>query len=86
MLVVSSGRGVVFALVRRFRSGGGEGHFVVPSKDSLQGFGEGEVEGNGDGEGEVERLSAGSLSSRGVEEFLSYFFYDGGDPLRKPLK
>ena len=51
------------------------------SKDCLQGFGEGGVEGKGDGEGVVRRLSAGSLSSRGVEESASYFFHDGGDPL-----
>ena len=60
------------------------GHFdVVLSKDGLQGFGEGGVEGKGDGEGVVRRLSAGSLSSRGVEESSSYFFHDGGDPLRR---
>ena len=60
------------------------GHFdVVLSKDCLQGFGEGGVEGKGDGEGVVRRLSAGSLSSRGVEESSSYFFHDGGDPLRR---
>ena len=56
---------------------------VVLSKDGLQGFGEGGVEGKGDGEGVVRRLSAGSLSSRGVEESASYFFHDGGDPLRR---
>jgi hypothetical protein len=41
------------------------------------------VEGKGDGEGIVRRLSAGSLSSRGVEESSSYFFHDGVDPLRR---
>ena len=57
-------------------------HFdVVLSKDSLQGFGEGGVEGEGDGEGVVRRLSAGSLSSGGVAESALYFLHDGGDPL-----
>jgi hypothetical protein len=41
------------------------------------------VEGKGDGKGVVRRLSAGSLLSRGVEESLSYFFHDGGDPSRR---
>ena len=59
------------------------GHFdVVLSKDCLQGFGEGGVEGKGDGEGVVRRLSAGSLSWGGVEESASDFFHDGCDPLR----
>ena len=53
-------------------------HFdVVLSKDSLQGFGKGGVEG----EGVVRRLSAESLSSGGVAESALYFFHDGGDPL-----
>ena len=57
-------------------------HFdVVLSKDSLQGFGEGGVEGEGEGEGVVRRLSARSLSSGGVEESTSYFLHDGGDAL-----
>ena len=56
-------------------------HFdVMLSKDALQGFGEGGVVGKGDGEGVVRRLSVGSLSSGGVEEFVSNFFHDGGDP------
>ena len=59
------------------------GYFdVVLSKDLLDGFGEGGMEGEGYVECVLSCLSVEScegLSSRRVEEFASYFVHDSGD-------
>jgi hypothetical protein len=69
VLGVKSGGGVVSVLMRRFRKVVEEECVTLmsccPSMVLEKGFGEG---GEGDGEGVVRRLSARSLSSRGVEE------------------